>query len=137
MQMTDLANNLYELNHNKIKDFSSFRQISSRETIVMNSLASMIFFSYKKNESEIPCCQVLFSNRNIFLIVSGGLPVFSDILVATTGNTAVSKGFETIVLSMSMNNIVFLFFTMIGHCRIWATFATCSWMGLYRRCIPH
>ena len=59
------------MNYTKIESFPNFKEITSKEIIVMNILASLIIFSYQKLGVEILSYQILYPSvdkKKLFFI---------------------------------------------------------------------
>ena len=70
-KIKDLPKFLYEKNYDKIKGLPSFKELMGKDTLVMNGLASLIKYTYKKENSEILGYNILFpykKNERLYIL---------------------------------------------------------------------
>jgi tetratricopeptide (TPR) repeat protein len=69
--ITDLSKFLYEKSYDEIKGLSNFKESMSKDILIMNSLASLIKYTYKKDNTEILGYSILFpykKNERLYFI---------------------------------------------------------------------
>jgi tetratricopeptide (TPR) repeat protein len=70
-KIKDLPKFLYEINHDEIKSLPSFKELMGKDVLVMNGLASLIKYTYKKDNTEILGYNILFpykKNERLYFI---------------------------------------------------------------------